>query len=47
MARVEYDRIGKRFGAVDVMRDIHLVVRTRASSCSWAHPAAARPHSCA
>jgi multiple sugar transport system ATP-binding protein len=26
MARVEYERIGKRYGAVDVMRDIHLVV---------------------
>ncbi|HEV7253009.1 MAG TPA: ABC transporter ATP-binding protein [Mesorhizobium sp.] len=26
MARVEYERIGKRYGTVEVMRDIHLVV---------------------
>jgi multiple sugar transport system ATP-binding protein len=29
MARVEYERIGKRFGTVEVMSDIHLVVEDR------------------
>jgi multiple sugar transport system ATP-binding protein len=29
MARVEFDRIGKRYGAVEVMKDINLVVEDR------------------